>query len=82
MQASYQILDVEIENLCVFLSFSVTDFKSDVTVPVEDNADELGGQESRYIDGYSKIESKIFVDSNVHSSLEFPQPLLSLLLLF
>lgn len=40
--------------------FSVTDFKSDVTVPVEDNMDELAGQESRVIDGYTKIESKTF----------------------
>lgn len=38
----------------------MTDFKSDVTVPVEDNMDELAGQESRVIDGYTKIESKTF----------------------
>lgn len=44
----------------VFLAFSVTDFKSDVTVPVEDNMEEFAGQESRVIDGYTKIESKIF----------------------
>ncbi|XP_048774489.1 tensin-1-like isoform X3 [Ostrea edulis] len=45
----------------------VTDFKSDVTVPVEDNADELGGQESRYIDGYSKIENVLRKDEQSSS---------------
>ena len=49
----------------VFLAFSVTDFKSDVTVPVEDNMEEFASQEPRVIDGYTKIESKIFCKQNI-----------------
>ncbi|XP_052719179.1 tensin-3-like isoform X3 [Crassostrea angulata] len=45
----------------------VTDFKSDVTVPVEDNMDELAGQESRVIDGYTKIESVLRRDEQSSS---------------
>ncbi|XP_061183733.1 tensin-1-like isoform X3 [Saccostrea echinata] len=45
----------------------VTDFKSDVTVPVEDSTDELAGQDPRYIDGYTKIESVLRRDEQTSS---------------
>lgn len=60
--ASYTIHSSNLSKQVLYVDwlFSVTDFKSDVTVPVEDNMDELAGQESRVIDGYTKIESKTF----------------------
>ncbi|XP_062583905.1 tensin-1-like isoform X3 [Saccostrea cucullata] len=45
----------------------VSDFKSDVTVPVEDSTEELAGQDPRYIDGYTKVESVLRRDEQSSS---------------